>query len=66
VQRAYRESTRVLGALICLLGVAMVVAALARGGGPLSIGVVLGALLAVLGAGRFALAGDPRRGDRSA
>lgn len=62
MQRAYRESTRVLGALLCLLGIALVVVALARGGGPVSIGVVLGALLALLGAARFTLAGDRRRG----
>jgi hypothetical protein len=34
----------------------MVVSALARGGGPLALGVVLGTLLALLGAGRVWLA----------
>jgi hypothetical protein len=34
----------------------MVVSALARGGGPLALGVVLGTLLALLGAGRMWLA----------
>jgi hypothetical protein len=40
--------------------VAMVVTTLARGGGPLALGVVLGVLFAVLGAARVYLAG-PRR-----
>jgi hypothetical protein len=57
VQRAYLASTRVLGTLLAAVGVAMVVTTLARGGGPLALGVVLGALLAALGAGRVILAG---------
>jgi drug/metabolite transporter (DMT)-like permease len=60
VQRAYRHSTRVLGALICVLGIAMVASTLARGGGPLALGVVLGVLFAILGAGRVVLAGGRR------
>ena len=58
--RAYHLSTRVLGSLIALLGVAMVVTTLARGGGPLALGVVLGVLFAILGAARVYLAA-PRR-----
>lgn len=57
VERAYRNSTRLMAALVALLGVAMVVTTLARGGGPLALGVVLGTLFAVLGAGRLYLAG---------
>jgi hypothetical protein len=66
VQRAYLASTRVLSAVLLVLGVAMVVAALVRGGSPLALGVVLGALLALLGAGRLWLArgADPRGGER--
>jgi hypothetical protein len=56
VERAYRESTRAIGALICLVGIVMVVVTLARGGGPLALGVVLGALFAVLGALRVVIA----------
>lgn len=56
MQRAYLASTRLLGALLCLLGVAMVATTLARGGGGLAVGVVLGTLLAVLGAARSWLA----------
>lgn len=57
--RAYRNSTRVFGVLMMLLGAAMVVFALAGGGGPLSYGVMLGVLFAALGAARFYLAGPP-------
>lgn len=56
VQRAYLVSTRVLSGLLLGLGLAMVVTALARGGGALALGVVMGALLALLGAGRLWLA----------
>jgi hypothetical protein len=56
VRRAYATSTVVLSGLIMLVGVAMVVSALARGGGPLALGVVLGTMLALIGAGRLWLA----------
>ena len=56
MERIYRNSTRVLGALVCLLGIAVVVSTLARGGGPLSLGVVLGVGFIVFGAGRVYLA----------
>ena len=58
VQRAYRQSTRLLGAVICGIGVAMVVTTLARGGGPLALGVVVGAAFVAVGAGRVYLAGN--------
>ena len=54
--RAYIASSRALSALLCLLGAAMVVSALARGGGPLALGVVLGLLFVVLGVARLLLA----------
>jgi drug/metabolite transporter (DMT)-like permease len=60
MERAYRHSTRLLGALIAVLGVAMVVTTLARGGGPLALGVVLGVLFTVLGCARVYLAGGLR------
>ena len=56
MQRAYLTSTRVLSAALVLVGVAMVVSALARGGGPIAYGVVLGAMLALVGAARLWLA----------
>lgn len=61
MRRAYLTSTRVLSTLLMLVGLAMVVSALARGGGALALGVVLGTMLALLGAGRLWLA---RGGER--
>ena len=55
------NSTRVLSGLLVLVGLAMIVSALARGGGALALGVVLGTMLALLGAGRLWLA---RGGER--
>jgi hypothetical protein len=49
----HRTSTRLLSAALLLLGVAMVVVALAAGGGPLAKGVLLGVLFAAAGAGRL-------------
>ena len=60
MERAYRQSTRVLGALLCAVGLVMVVATLSRGGGPLALGVIVGGLFAALGAARVALAGGWR------
>jgi hypothetical protein len=59
VERAYRQSTRLLGALICVLGLAIVAATVARGGGPLALGVLVGVAFVVLGAGRVYLARSP-------
>jgi hypothetical protein len=53
VDRAYRASTRVIGLVTFLLGVTLIVVTLARGGGPLAVGVVAGVLFAVLGAIRY-------------
>jgi hypothetical protein len=70
VQRAVLASTRVLSALIVVLGVTMIVLSLARGGGPLALGVVLGTMLAAIGALRLWLARGagpgraPDRGER--
>jgi hypothetical protein len=44
-----------LSVAIVALGVAMVAAALARGGGPASVGVVVGVLFCAVGAGRLYL-----------
>jgi hypothetical protein len=56
VNRAYLASTRLLSALLVLIGLTMVVSAVARGGGALALGVVLGTMLALLGAARLWLA----------
>jgi hypothetical protein len=65
VSRAYTTSTRVLSALLLVVGIAMVVAAVAAGGGPLALGVILGTMLALIGAGRLYLAfRAPSAGER--
>jgi hypothetical protein len=61
VQRAYLASTRLLSAALLLVGVAMVASTLARGGGALAVGVLLGVMLSLVGAARLWLA---RGGER--
>jgi hypothetical protein len=56
VEQAYRHSTRVLGILLLILGLGIVVTTVARGGGPLATGVVIGFALAAFGAARAYLA----------
>jgi hypothetical protein len=55
VERAYLVSTRAVSALLVVLGIAAVVLTIARGGGPLAVGVLVGAMLAAVGAGRLVL-----------
>ena len=57
MERLLGASSRVLGALLCLLGVAMVVSTVARGGGPAAFGVVVGVLFVLVGLGRLYLSG---------
>ena len=45
--------TVVLSSLMVVLGLAMIVRAVAGGGGPLAVGVVLGLLFIAAGAGRL-------------
>ena len=54
--RAYLGSSRAIAVLLILVGLAMVISTLARGAGPLALGVVLGVMFAVLGAARLWLA----------
>jgi hypothetical protein len=61
VQRAYLASTRLLSAALLLVGVAMVASTIAHGGGALAVGVLLGTMLALVGAARLWLA---RGGER--
>jgi hypothetical protein len=61
VQRAYLASTRVLSGALLVVGVAMIVSALVRGGGALAFGVVVGTMLTLVGAARLWLA---RGGER--
>jgi uncharacterized membrane protein YgaE (UPF0421/DUF939 family) len=51
-----RAGTRVLSAAMVAVGIAMLAVTLAGGGGPLALGVVLGVLFVVAGAGRLWLA----------
>jgi len=52
----HRGTTRLLSALMVVLGVAMIVSTLARGGGVLALGIFLGLLFVLAGAGRLYLA----------
>jgi hypothetical protein len=61
VQRAYLASTRLLSAVLLVLGLALIVSAVVHGGGPLAVGVVLGVLLAALGVARLWLARGGQR-----
>jgi hypothetical protein len=45
-----------MSTVIVLIGVALLVSTLARGGGPLAVGVLLGVLFVLAGAGRLYLA----------
>ena len=51
----YRSASIVLSAAIIAIGLAMVASTAARGGGPLSVGVVLGLLFCAFGAARLYL-----------
>jgi hypothetical protein len=57
VHSAYRHATRLFAVVVCGLGLAMIVTTVARGGGVLAFGVVLGVAFVALGAGRLYLAG---------
>jgi multisubunit Na+/H+ antiporter MnhG subunit len=59
VERARRNLTIVLGTITALLGVVMIVSALAHGGAPIAIGVIVGAAFMLLGSARVWLALGP-------
>ena len=50
---AYRIATRVFSVTITGFGLAMVVVTLARGGGPVALGVIFGLLFVGIGAARL-------------
>jgi hypothetical protein len=54
--RIYHGSVRALSVLMVGLGLAIVVTTLAAGGGPLSVGTILGLAFVGVGAGRLWLA----------
>jgi hypothetical protein len=60
-RQAHRAATRVLSLAMVAIGVIMVASALARGGGPLAVGVVVGLLFLALGCGRLYLLGMRRQ-----
>lgn len=52
-ERIYRGSVRTLSIVFIALGLALLVATLAGGGGPLSVGTFLGAAFLLVGAARL-------------
>jgi hypothetical protein len=55
-QRVYQGSVRFLSVLFIALGVLILVSTLANGGGPLSVGFLLGLAFLAVGAGRLWIA----------
>lgn len=49
----HRRGVAATSAIIAVLGIVMIVSTVARGGGPLAAGVVLGLLFTIVGAGRL-------------
>ena len=49
----HRSATLLLSAVMAVLGVVILVRTIASGGGPVSLGVLFGALFVAAGAGRF-------------
>lgn len=52
-ERIYRGSVRVFSALFLLFGLAILAVTLISGGGPLSVGVIMGLAFVGVGAGRL-------------
>jgi hypothetical protein len=52
-ERIYHGSVRVFSLVFLVLGAVILVATLAAGGGPLSVGVVMGVAFVAVGAGRL-------------
>lgn len=52
-REARRAGTQALSALMVVIGVAILVRTIAAGGGALSVGIILGALFVLAGAGRL-------------
>ena len=57
--------TAAMSAVMVVIGIAILVTTLARGGGPLAVGVLLGVLFVAAGAGRLYLERLRRREDRA-
>jgi hypothetical protein len=52
-ERIYRGSVRLFSLVFVVLGLALLVSTLARGGGPLSVGTLLGLAFLAVGLGRL-------------
>jgi len=52
-ERVYRGAVRAFSLVFLVLGLAILVATLANGGGPLSVGFVMGIAFAAVGVGRL-------------
>jgi hypothetical protein len=55
-ERIYQGSVRAFSVAMLVLGAALLVTTLAAGGGPLSVGILLGLLFLGVGAGRLYVA----------
>ena len=56
VEEMYSGAVRVFSSLIIIFGVVIVVSTLVQGGGPLSVGMLIGLGFVALGAGRLYIA----------
>ena len=56
MREGYQLATRIFSVTIIGFGIAILVVTLARGGGPLAVGVLFGLMFIALGAGRLYLA----------
>ena len=54
-REVHRGATRVLSGAMIVIGVAILVSTIARGGGPLTVGVLFGVLFVAAGAARLYL-----------
>lgn len=52
-RQVHRSATRALSAAMVLIGLVLIVSTLSRGGGALAIGLVMGVLFTLAGAGRL-------------
>jgi hypothetical protein len=60
----HRSATRVLSAAMVLVGVAIIVRTITAGGGALAIGLLVGVLFVLAGAGRLWVSGERGRSAR--
>jgi hypothetical protein len=60
VERARRNMTIALGSALAVLGVTMIVATIARGGGAMTVGILVGVAFTLIGCARVYLAVAPR------